>query len=303
MSHWSSWVPASTRPAATVREQHGPGSHLREAGRPAAAALRLGPSFARTLHHPKSRGGSYVFYDHTYALSQPGEVDNDTAHRRRPRPDPGVHRRARQAGPAGALRPRRHLAGHHYAWELYRYDSALREDRTCSPSDHDKPWARDADAAAADVGRLRSGAVPGRDALRSGARQAERSRRGSARGPVRRTTDDVGVASRTARPGRSWPIPSITSSSAPGIARAVARPPETCTILSAAAVHHRGRDPQRGEGPRTVGLVEDASIWRITPLAETPRSKVSLGTARAPSSSVAEAGRADQLPHLRRGVT
>ena len=56
-------------------------------------------------------------------------------------------------------------------------------------------------------------------------------RRLSARSAVRRITS---VRVPNSSTGMSCPIPSMTRSSAPGMARAVARPPETWTILSAA---------------------------------------------------------------------
>ena len=52
-------------------------------------------------------------------------------------------------------------------------------------------------------------------------------------------------------------MPSMRSSSAPGIAAAVARPPETCTILSAEAVHDQRRHRQRAQLRRAVRLGED----------------------------------------------
>jgi hypothetical protein len=36
-----------------------------------------GTSFAWSLHHARSQGGRYAFYEHTFARAQPGEVDND----------------------------------------------------------------------------------------------------------------------------------------------------------------------------------------------------------------------------------
>ena len=78
-------------------------------------------------------------------------------------------------------------------------------------------------------------------------------------------------------------MPSTTSSSAPGTARAVARPPDTWTIRSAAPwMTSAGIDSPRSRGPRLPSW-RIASICRITPLADTPRSKVSW--ARAITSS------------------
>ena len=67
-------------------------------------------------------------------------------------------------------------------------------------------------------------------------------------------------------------MPSTSSSSAPGTAAAVARPPEACTIRSAVPCTTRaGMVSERSRGPR-LGWVSTAIIWRITPLALTPRS-------------------------------
>ena len=100
-----------------------------------------GTSFARTLHHPKSRGGRFVFYDHTFAHSQPGEVDNDTA----------TGGDLDQIPAYIGVRGKRGLLvrfdldntwrGTKYAWELYRYDVPW-EHRNVFAEDHAKPWAR-----------------------------------------------------------------------------------------------------------------------------------------------------------------
>ena len=70
-------------------------------------------------------------------------------------------------------------------------------------------------------------------------------------------------------------MPSMSSSSAPGIAAAVARPPETCTILSASPWTTRaGTWTACSFGARS-GWVRIATIWRRTPAPLTPRSQVS----------------------------
>jgi arylsulfatase A-like enzyme len=103
---------------------------------------RSGRSFARTLSRPGARGGRYAFFEHTYAKSQPGEVDTDE-------------------GSGGtidiipsyvAVRGNRGLLvrfdldmswrGVDHAWELYRYDVPW-ENRNVFRQDHRKPWARD----------------------------------------------------------------------------------------------------------------------------------------------------------------
>ena len=98
-----------------------------------------------------------------------------------------------------------------------------------------------------------------------------------ARSAVRRTRS-VMVPNSSA--GMSWPMPSITRSSAPGMARAVARPPETCTILSAVPCTTAVGIRSEARARDRFGWFRIASIWRITPLAETPRSKVSSARSR-----------------------
>ncbi len=100
-----------------------------------------GVSFSRSLHHPRARGSRYVFYEHTFGLSQPGEVDNDTA----------LGGDLSQIPSYIGVRGRRGLLvrldlddswkGHRYAWELYRYRAPF-EQTNVFARDHDKPWAR-----------------------------------------------------------------------------------------------------------------------------------------------------------------
>ena len=67
-------------------------------------------------------------------------------------------------------------------------------------------------------------------------------------------------------------MPSTSSSSAPGIAAAVARPPETWTILSARPwITRAGTRRPRSRALR-LRWIRIASIWRITPEVLTPRS-------------------------------
>ena len=64
----------------------------------------------------------------------------------------------------------------------------------------------------------------------------------------------------------------MRSSSLPGTAIAVERPPETCTIRSASPwITNVGMDSRRSCAVRS-GWVSTAIIWRITPLRLTPRS-------------------------------
>ncbi len=101
-----------------------------------------GVSFLNSLRHPHARGGRYVFFDHTYALSQPGEVDNDTA----------VGGDLEQVPSYIGVRGRQGLlarfdldnswSGHRYAYELYRYHRGFFERTNVFAADHDQPWAR-----------------------------------------------------------------------------------------------------------------------------------------------------------------
>lgn len=103
---------------------------------------RAGASFADSLGDPSSDGARFAFFEHTYAKSQPGEVDAD-------------------AGSGGtidlipsyvAVRGDRGLLvrldldpswhGVDEAWELYRSERGF-EDRNVFARDHDRPWARD----------------------------------------------------------------------------------------------------------------------------------------------------------------
>ena len=100
-----------------------------------------GVSFARSLHRPRARGRRYAFYDHTFGLSQPGEVDEDTA----------LGGDLEQIPSYIGVRSRQGLLvrvdlddswrGHRYAWELYRYRSGF-EKTNVFARDHGRPWAR-----------------------------------------------------------------------------------------------------------------------------------------------------------------
>ena len=101
-----------------------------------------GTSFARTLHHPKSVGGNYVFFDHTFAHSQPGEVDNDTATGGDLDQIPAYIGVRGERGLLVRFDLDNTWRGTNYAWELYRYDVSW-EKRNVFAEDHDKPWARE----------------------------------------------------------------------------------------------------------------------------------------------------------------
>ncbi len=100
-----------------------------------------GRSFATSLHRPRVRGARYVFYDHTYDLSRPGEVDNDTATGGDLAQIPSyIGVRGRQ-GLLVRLDLDDSWTRHRYAWELYRYDLPW-EARNVFARDHAEPWAR-----------------------------------------------------------------------------------------------------------------------------------------------------------------
>ena len=97
-------------------------------------------------------------------------------------------------------------------------------------------------------------------------------------------------------------MPGTSSSSEPGIAREVARPPETCTILSLRPwITSVGTVSSRSRAVRS-GCVRIASICRATPAALTPRSQVSPARSRTASLGVRVARRADDRPEPRRAV-
>jgi hypothetical protein len=72
--------------------------------------------------------------------------------------------------------------------------------------------------------------------------------------------------------GRSWPMPSMTTSSAPGTAAAVARPPDTLTRASSEPWITRVGTVTRPRSAVRSGLVTMAAIWRATPAGSCARS-------------------------------
>ena len=77
-------------------------------------------------------------------------------------------------------------------------------------------------------------------------------------------------------------MPSMSSSSAPGIAAAVARPPETCTIWSARPWIDQGRHPQRAQPRAAVGLGEDRQHLAHHAVGAEPAVPGLLGAGAAP---------------------
>ncbi len=81
-------------------------------------------------------------------------------------------------------------------------------------------------------------------------------------------------------------MPSMSSSSAPWMAAAVARPPETCTILSSRpCTTSVGILSARSFGER-FGWVSTAIIWRIVPLRADARGRRSRRRGRGSRSSL-----------------
>ncbi len=107
-----------------------------------APGYRSGTSFAQTFGQPRAAGGRFVFFEHTYARSRAGEVDDDSI----------VGGDIESIPSYIAVRGKRGLLvridldntwrGTNHAWELYRYDVPW-EDRNVFAQDHDKPWARE----------------------------------------------------------------------------------------------------------------------------------------------------------------
>jgi arylsulfatase A-like enzyme len=100
-----------------------------------------GLSFARSLHHPRAHGSTFVFYDHTYGATQPGEVDNDTALGGDISQVPSYIGVRGKHGLLARFDLDDSYKGHRYAYELYQYGAGF-EKTNVFAQDHDKPWAR-----------------------------------------------------------------------------------------------------------------------------------------------------------------
>jgi hypothetical protein len=103
---------------------------------------RSGSSFAESLSRPASRGSRYAFVEHTYAPSQPGEVDGDTSSGGDLDSIPSYVAVRGARGLLVRVDLDNSWRGTDHAWELYRYDVPW-EDRNVFATDHAKPWARD----------------------------------------------------------------------------------------------------------------------------------------------------------------
>jgi arylsulfatase A-like enzyme len=102
-----------------------------------------GTSFLGSLQHRSARGSHYVFFDHTYAKSQPGEVDNDTAVGGDLEQVPSYIGVRGKQGLLARFDLDNSWTGHHYAYELYRYHRGFYEKTNVFARDHDQPWARE----------------------------------------------------------------------------------------------------------------------------------------------------------------
>jgi len=105
-------------------------------------SYRSGRSFATTLHQPTAPGAHYAFFEHTWAQSQPGEVDGDKRTGGTMEVIPSYLAVRGSRGLLVRVDLDNSWSGHRYAWELYRYDVPW-EDRNVFASDHRKPWARE----------------------------------------------------------------------------------------------------------------------------------------------------------------
>ena len=139
----STWPPPSSRWPGCARRPTGRGSPSRD-----------------SLRAPRARGGRFVFYDHTYAKSRAGEVDSDRA----------VGGDIQSIPSYIAVRGKRGLLvrfdldnswrGHRLRVGALSLRRAVGGPQRVRPGPRQAVGAR-ADAPAADVGRLRAGAVPG----------------------------------------------------------------------------------------------------------------------------------------------
>ena len=103
--------------------------------------IRSGNGFARTLRHPDARGSRFAFFEHTYARSQPGEVDLDMGSGGTIDIIPSYVAVRGERGLLVRFDLDQSWRGHRYAWELYRYDVPW-EDTNVFATDHTKPYAR-----------------------------------------------------------------------------------------------------------------------------------------------------------------
>ena len=104
--------------------------------------FRSGRSFAETLRTAQAPGARYAFFEHTYAKSQPGEVDTDEGSGGTIDIIPSYVAVRGERGLLVRVDLDSTWQGTDHAWELYRYDVPW-EDTNVFAEDHDEPWARD----------------------------------------------------------------------------------------------------------------------------------------------------------------
>ena len=103
---------------------------------------RSGRSFAHSLVEPDARGAGYAFVEHTYAKSQPGEVDTDEGSGGTIDIIPSYLAVRGDRGLLVRLDLDMSWWNTDYAYELYRYDVGW-EDVNVFETDHHEPWAVD----------------------------------------------------------------------------------------------------------------------------------------------------------------
>ena len=101
-----------------------------------------GRSFARSLSQPDAPGARYAFFEHTYARTQPGEVDTGEGAGGTIDLIPSYIAVRSAHGLLARFDLDKDARTTDYAYELYRYDVPW-EDRNVFAEDHDKPYARD----------------------------------------------------------------------------------------------------------------------------------------------------------------
>lgn len=103
---------------------------------------RAGVSFADTLAAPGAPGGRYVFMEHTYGPTLPGEPDGGLGSGSRLDIIPSYVAVRSEDALLVRVDLDDDFVGEDFAWELYRYDRPW-EDVNVFDTDHDLPYALD----------------------------------------------------------------------------------------------------------------------------------------------------------------
>ncbi|MGH1562382.1 sulfatase-like hydrolase/transferase [Mumia sp. DW29H23] len=106
------------------------------------ASYRDGTSFAHSLSQPRARGSRYTFFEHTFAKSQPGEVDTDEGSGGTIDIIPSYIGVRSERGLLVRFDLDDDWDGTDYAWELYTYEDGF-EKRNVYAERHREPWVRD----------------------------------------------------------------------------------------------------------------------------------------------------------------